>query len=140
MAEFAKELGISLSRRGTIEINPKTGAANIEGVFAGGDAVTGPAFVIDAIAAGKRGARSIDLYLQGKPIEVEQEERKPEKLSEEEVEDRQKRFLFKKRMEMEKEPAGERIGGFREVTLGLHSRGSCGGSFSLPCRANRGVH
>jgi len=115
--EFAKELGISLSKRGTIEIDPKTGRTNIEGVFAGGDVVTGPAFVIDAIAAGKRTARSIDLYLQGKPIEFE-EERKPEKLSEEEVEDRQKRFPFKRRVEMEKEPVEERIRSFGEVTLG----------------------
>jgi NADPH-dependent glutamate synthase beta subunit-like oxidoreductase len=59
--EFVKEFGISLSRRGMIEIDPKTGATNIEGVFAGGDVVTGPAFVIDAIAAGKKAARSIDL-------------------------------------------------------------------------------
>ncbi len=115
--EFAAKLGVSLSNRGTIEIDPNTGATNIEGVFAGGDVVTGPAFVIDAIAAGNRAARSIDLYLQGKPIESE-EERKPEKLSEEEVADRQKRFPFKKRVEMEKEPVEERMRGFGEVTLG----------------------
>jgi len=116
--EFAKELGISLSKRGTIKINPKTGATNIAGVFAGGDVVTGPAFVIDAIAAGKRGARSIDLYLQGKPIQVGEEERKPENLSEEEVEDRQKRFPAKKRVKIGEEPIGERIKDFREVSLG----------------------
>jgi len=116
--EFVKELGLSLSREGTIEIDPKTGATNIDGVFAGGDVATGPAFVIDAIAAGKKAARSIDLYLQGKPIEVEEEETKPEKLSQEEVEDRKKRFLSKRRLKVEEEPIGERMKDFREVALG----------------------
>ncbi len=115
---FVKELGLSLSKGGTIEIDPKTGATNIDGVFAGGDVVTGPAFVIDAIAAGKKAARSIDLYLQGQPIEVEEEETKPDKLSQEEVEDRKKRFLSKRRVKVEEEPIGERMKDFREVALG----------------------
>jgi len=117
-AEFVKELGITLSRRGMIEIDPKTQATNIEGVFAGGDVVTGPAFVIDAIAAGKRAARSIDRYLKGEPFEVEEEGKEPEKLSEEEVEDRKKRFPSQKRVKLRDEPIGERIKDFREVSLG----------------------
>ena len=116
--EFVKEFGISLSRRGMIEIDPETGATNIEGVFAGGDVVTGPAFVIDAIAAGKRAARSIDRHLKGEPIEVKEEEKEPEKLSEEEVEDRKKRFPSQKRVKLRDEPIGERIKDFREVSLG----------------------
>jgi len=116
--EFVKELGISLSRRDMIEIDPKTQATNIEGIFAGGDVVTGPAFVIDAIAAGKRGARFIDRYLKGEPFEVEEEEKEPEKLSEEEVEDRKKRFPAKKRVKIGEEAIGERIKDFREVSSG----------------------
>ena len=116
--EFVKELGISLKRRGMIEIDPETGATNIEGVFAGGDVVTGPAFVIDAIAAGKRAARFIDRYLKGEPFEVEEEEKEPEKLSEEEIEDRKKRFPAQKRVKIEEEPIGERIKDFRDVSLG----------------------
>ena len=42
-------------------------ATNIPGVFAGGDVVTGPSSVIEAIAAGKKAAVSIDCYLAGKP-------------------------------------------------------------------------
>ena len=41
---------------------------NLEGVFAGGDAVTGPATVIEAIAAGKRAAESIGRYLRGEDL------------------------------------------------------------------------
>ena len=48
---------------GTIEVDSETGATSMKGVFAGGDAVTGPGWAIDAIAAGKKGAVSIDQYL-----------------------------------------------------------------------------
>jgi len=48
---------------GTVRVNPETGATSMKGVFAGGDVVTGPGWAIDAIAAGKRGAKSIDQYL-----------------------------------------------------------------------------
>ena len=50
-------------RDGTVKIDPETGATSLKGVFAGGDVVTGPGWAIDAIAAGKRGARSIHQYL-----------------------------------------------------------------------------
>jgi NADPH-dependent glutamate synthase beta subunit-like oxidoreductase len=45
----------------------------MEGVFAGGDIVTGAATVILAMGAGKIGARSIDRYLQGLPLKPEPE-------------------------------------------------------------------
>ena len=41
----------------------KGGAANMVGVYAGGDCVSGPATVIKAIAAGKAAAANIDEYL-----------------------------------------------------------------------------
>ncbi|HID87716.1 MAG TPA: 4Fe-4S dicluster domain-containing protein, partial [Anaerolineae bacterium] len=41
---------------------------DVPGVFAGGDAVTGPATVIEAIAAGKRAAESIGRYLRGEDL------------------------------------------------------------------------
>lgn len=50
---------------GRIAADPETLATAREGVFAGADCVTGPASVIEAIAAGKRAAASIDLYLGG---------------------------------------------------------------------------
>ncbi len=45
-------------------INPVTMETSIPGVFAGGDSVTGPATVIEAILAGKRAACSINKYLK----------------------------------------------------------------------------
>jgi len=116
--DFVKQSGVSLSKRGAIEIDAKTGATNIEGVFAGGDAVTGPAFVIDAIAAGKKAARSIHQYLNEQPLEPEEDWKEPEKFSQEEIEDRKKRFPSRSKMEMREEPVKARVQDFREVALG----------------------
>ncbi|MCL4533748.1 MAG: FAD-dependent oxidoreductase [Bacteroidetes bacterium] len=46
--------------RGTIQADPRTMATNLPGIFAGGDAVSGPATVVEAIAAGNRAAKAID--------------------------------------------------------------------------------
>ncbi len=50
---------------GTLEVDPITLQTNIDGVFAGGDIVSGPADVVVAVAAGKEAAISIDRYLRG---------------------------------------------------------------------------
>ena len=50
--------------RGTVNINPETLETNRPGVFAGGDVVTGPNTVVDAIAAGKKAATVIGRYLR----------------------------------------------------------------------------
>ena len=49
-----------------------TQATNVAGVFAGGDITTGPASVIGAIAAGRKAANAIDLYLRGKKAKANQ--------------------------------------------------------------------
>ena len=54
--------GIKINR-GTIDAMPNSEIPNTDGVFAGGDCVTGPATVIRAIAAGKVAAANIDEYL-----------------------------------------------------------------------------
>jgi NADPH-dependent glutamate synthase beta subunit-like oxidoreductase len=55
--------GLEANSNGTVKVDPETGATSLKGIYAGGDAVTGPGWAIDAIAAGKKGARSIDQYL-----------------------------------------------------------------------------
>jgi len=61
--------GLSLSPKwGTIIVDPATMATTRPGVFAGGDVVTGPSSVVDAIAAGKAAAEAIDHYLEGRPL------------------------------------------------------------------------
>jgi len=55
--------GLNWTRRNTLAVNMVTMETSIPGVFAGGDAVTGPATVVEAIGAGKRAAEAIDRYL-----------------------------------------------------------------------------
>ena len=57
--------GLTTTRKGGIEAD-ESGATSREGVFAGGDAVTGSATVILAMGAGKTGAKSIDAYIKSK--------------------------------------------------------------------------
>ncbi len=63
---FAGELG--LNGDGTIQADPETLSTSLPNVFAGGDDVTGPSMIIEAIAQGKRAAFYIDRYLQGLPL------------------------------------------------------------------------
>ena len=64
---MASVSGIDWTRRNTIRANMATMETDVEGVFAAGDAVTGPATVIEAIGGGKRAAEAIDRYLSGIP-------------------------------------------------------------------------
>jgi len=57
------------SRRNTLQVNPNTMQTTIPHVFAGGDAVTGPATVVEAVAAGHKASHGIHCYLQGITIE-----------------------------------------------------------------------
>jgi heterodisulfide reductase subunit A len=61
--------GFELTKWGTLSVDPETLMTKIEGVFAGGDLVSGPATVIEAVAAGKKAANSIDAYLTGVKFE-----------------------------------------------------------------------
>ncbi|UCD84841.1 MAG: NADH-quinone oxidoreductase subunit NuoF, partial [Deltaproteobacteria bacterium] len=56
---------IKVTKWNLLVVNEQTLETTLPGVFAGGDVVSGPAAVIDAIAAGQRAAVSIDNYLRG---------------------------------------------------------------------------
>ena len=58
--------GLETNRHGCIVTNGDDGLTSREGVYAGGDAVTGAATVILAMGAGKQAARAIDAYIRGK--------------------------------------------------------------------------
>jgi formate dehydrogenase beta subunit len=66
--EIPTRLGVKLGRGDVIKADTQTLATSREGVFAGGDVVTGPASVIEAIAQGRQAASSIDKYLGGNGI------------------------------------------------------------------------
>jgi len=62
------QFGLDASRGKVLKADFETLATEHKGVFAGGDCITGPASVIEAIAAGRQGAISIDRYLGGSGI------------------------------------------------------------------------
>jgi heterodisulfide reductase subunit A-like polyferredoxin len=65
-APFAGEL--ACRKNGTLRVNERTLETSLPGVFAGGDAVTGPSMIIQAIGQGHRAAFYIDHYLQGNDL------------------------------------------------------------------------
>ena len=63
--EISEKFNVNTGKNNLVEADAETLATNQKGVFAGGDAVTGPASVIEAIAAGRKAASSIDKFLGG---------------------------------------------------------------------------
>ena len=59
------DLTVELASEGFIKADPVTGGTSVPWLFAGGDAVSGPASVVEAIAAGERAAAGIDAMLSG---------------------------------------------------------------------------
>jgi len=66
-AGFADLHDLKWSRRDTISVNTASMETSMEGVFAAGDVVSGPATVVEAIGGGKRAAEAIERYLSGIP-------------------------------------------------------------------------
>lgn len=65
------EDGVELTPGGTVRVDPATLATSAPGVFAGGDVAFGPRNLIEAVANGKRAARSIHERLSGDRVQVE---------------------------------------------------------------------
>ena len=63
--ENPEQLGVELNEENTIQVSPKNLMTSKKGVFAGGDAVTRQSSFIEAVAAGRKAAISIDRYLGG---------------------------------------------------------------------------
>lgn len=65
---------LALTRWQTVQVNEKTFETTVEGVFSGGDVVTGAATAIEAIAAGRKAAHAIDAYVREGRARPEPEE------------------------------------------------------------------
>ena len=113
-ADAIKEIEIISGKKGTIVVKDETGATNIKGVFAGGDVVSGPMSVIQAIASGKRVADAIHHYLRKLPPKEIDEPIVIRPLDEKIVN------LISKavRQKIPSLPVEERIKSFDEVNLG----------------------
>jgi formate dehydrogenase beta subunit len=62
--------GFKYTQKGTLEVDETTLSTSVDGVFAAGDAVTGPASVAQAIGTGRRAAIGVDCHLTGRPMET----------------------------------------------------------------------
>lgn len=65
VTDYIGQLEGITGRGGLLNVDPKTGATPVTGIFACGDAVSGPRSVVEAIASGRLAAQTIDLYLGG---------------------------------------------------------------------------
>jgi len=114
--EVPEGMGLYTVAGGRLKADPATLATSEKGVFAGGDLVTGPASVIEAIAAGRKAASSIDRYLGGSG-EIGEGSASPDApgpwLG------RDEGFVDRHRASMPCLPAETRVSGFSEVALGL---------------------
>ena len=110
---------LSLTRRGNVIVDEETLSCSKEGVFAGGDVVSGPAFVIEAIQAGRKAAISIDKYLGGTG-EIDQ------KFIPEEEESsclgREEGFAYRKRPKIPTIPIDKRLHDFSQVECSLDEK------------------
>jgi pyruvate/2-oxoglutarate dehydrogenase complex dihydrolipoamide dehydrogenase (E3) component len=106
-----------VTQRGNVlETDSKTLATSRPGIFAAGDAVTGPASVVEAIGAGRKAAISIDKYLGGEGML---------KVEEIKVKEPTSRHTFLERLKERSRPTvptippAQRVLSFDEVELGL---------------------
>jgi len=116
--DYISDMGIEVTDWGTLKTDKETLATSRPGVFAGGDVVTGPNTVVEAIAAGKRVAVMIGRYLRGEAMKQGGELRLPQvyvppvSATEEELTQQQ-------RIAPPMVPAAARRKNFNEVELSL---------------------
>jgi formate dehydrogenase beta subunit len=121
VTDFITQDGIGLSKWNTIEVvNPLTGETTKEGVFAGGDAVTGASIAVEAIGAGRRAARSIHRYLSGEEVGVSDKVITPKSTLPDVDEVRS--VKESDRVHMPELSVDDRRLSFKEVELGLEER------------------
>jgi heterodisulfide reductase subunit A len=95
-------------------VNPETLQTNRPGIFAGGDVITGPATVIEAVDAGKRAAKYMVRYLQGEKLPTEWREEGPIGTNWVELPENE---APKSRLTAPTLPVEKRLSGFKEVNL-----------------------
>jgi len=121
LAFIPESTGVGVTRQQTIAVNPNTMAATRPGVFAAGDATTGTAFVIEAVASGHQAAESIHRYLRGEELEPELKPELPVvDLSRAEIQERVERgeVQITPRVLMPELSVEERVANFAEVATG----------------------
>jgi NADH-quinone oxidoreductase subunit F len=102
----------------TLVVDSNSLATNVPGVFAGGDFVTGPDMVVNAVAAGRRGAIAIDKFLRGDASRVDVYDRKAKEVIERPPE-LDETWEERPRTKVKTLPLPERRSSFTEIELGF---------------------
>ena len=114
-----REPAIQWTRRQTLAVNPVTFQTSIAHVFAGGDAVTGPATVIEAVAAGHRAVEAIDRYLNGQDLEAHADRPADDTTPASDWAEIPEETVPAPRARSAQLAVAERVGSFAEVDAGL---------------------
>jgi formate dehydrogenase major subunit len=114
------DLPVRLNKWGDIDVNPKTLQCSVDKIFAGGDCVTGPATVIQAVGAGRRAADAMHSFLTKGYV---REENASYCCSRGSLEDLP-RWEFEEMTRIPRAPMrtiedNQRLSGFKEVETGL---------------------
>jgi len=111
---MGKDMDLKVSKWNLLTVNPETLQTSVPWIFAGGDVVTGPATVIEAVDAGKRAARYIAKYLQGEELPMEWQDEPPIGTNWVEIRDDEPTM---NRMKIPTLPVEKRLSCFDEVNL-----------------------
>ncbi|TSA25535.1 MAG: FAD-dependent oxidoreductase, partial [Bacteroidetes bacterium] len=120
----ARTSKIEVTGWNTIKTDPDTLLTSRPGVFAAGDVVSGPNTVIDAIAAGKKAALVIDMYLNGEDLNLPADIKLPE-IYVEPVEVAMTEILESGRAETPRLTIEKRQQNFTEVEFALSENEAC---------------
>jgi NADPH-dependent glutamate synthase beta subunit-like oxidoreductase len=120
VASTAPAGAIELSRQKTVVADPATLQTSREGLFAGGDVVSGGGSVIQSIAEGQRAAVAMDRHLGGPGLLPPDVSVSIRRASDEEL------AQARPRLEEPMLPVAQRLGDFREVVCGITPQGACG--------------
>ena len=110
--------GVLETKAGFISADKETMVTNVKRVFAGGDVVTGPDVVVQAIVAGQRAAVSIDRFLHGEDLREGREDLRPPRAQDAPAPVPPGPHIRQSRVPMSVLPVEERVHGFAEVEMG----------------------
>jgi heterodisulfide reductase subunit A2 len=116
---LGQESGLEISKWKLLKVNPETLQTTDPAIFAGGDVITGPATVIEAVEAGKRAAKYIGQYLRGEELPTEWQEEPP--IGENWL-DIPADEPARERLKVPTLPLEQRLSGFDEVSLAVDEK------------------
>ncbi len=121
---FLGDSKVKVAKNSTIVAEERSLATSVAGIYAGGDAQTGPATMIEAIAAGRTAATAIDCYLQGKQLPPPPPEPVIADPEEPAFKFHLRELTKEPRVNMEEVPAASRTGN-KEICTGFANEAAC---------------